>query len=217
MDTSCVGDKDRIGAANEQAAFDYPDDMPNALLQSSRIADPIEVAIENAVATVGDKGLVCRRHAQTNVGAEHFKRLSGCLEPEGDDFHRDCSLCTEPIYKLGSVNNDCEAVACGGNDLLTQQGATQSFDQIKSALLDLVRPVDCEVDLSMFGERSKRDAGSGGLRCRTLRGRNTYKAQPLAMAPGQRLDCKRRRRAGAKPDDHVLPNQFHRSLGSFAL
>ena len=89
VDASCVGNKDRIGAANEQAAFYHPDDVPNALLQSGRVADVIEVAIENAVTAVGDKGLVCRRHAQVNAGAEHFKRLPGSLQSESDDFHGD--------------------------------------------------------------------------------------------------------------------------------
>jgi hypothetical protein len=128
VDAGCVGNKNRISAANEQAAFDHPDDVPNALLQSGRIADLIEVAIENAVATVGDEGLACRRHAQANAGTEHFKRLLGCLQSEGDDFYGNCCSCTQPIHKLSSVNDDGEAVACGGNDLLAQQGSAQSFD-----------------------------------------------------------------------------------------
>ena len=69
----------------------------------------------------------------------------------------------------------------------------------------------------MFGERSERDVGGGGLRGRTIRGGNADKAQPLAMPLGECLDRKGRRRAGAKPNDHVLRNQLHRSLGSCAL
>ena len=69
----------------------------------------------------------------------------------------------------------------------------------------------------MFGERSQRDTGSGCLRCRLIRGGNADKAQPLAMTSGERLDRKGGRRARAKPNDHALGNQLHRSLGSCAL
>src|SRR6516164_8459231 len=89
VDASCVSNKDRVSAANEQAAFDHPDDVPNAFLQSGRVADAIEVTIENAVAAVGDEGLVRRRHAQVNAGTEHFKRLPSSLQSESDDFHGD--------------------------------------------------------------------------------------------------------------------------------
>ena len=108
VDTGCVGNKDWISATNEEAAFDDPDDVPNALLQSGRIADAPEVAIENAVATVGDERLACRRHAQPNAGTEHFKRLLGCLQSERHHFHRNCCSRTQPINKFGPINDDCE-------------------------------------------------------------------------------------------------------------
>jgi hypothetical protein len=40
---------------------------------------------------------------------------------------------------------------------------------------------------------------------------------PSAMALSQQFDPKRRRRARAEPDNHVLRDQLHRSLGSCAL
>ena len=37
------------------------------------------------------------------------------------------------------------------------------------------------------------------------------------MAPRERFDRKSRRRAAAKPDDHVILDQLHRGLGGGAL
>ena len=55
VDAGRIGDKDRIGAADEKPAFHHADDAPDALVQSRWIGDAPEVAVENAVAAVGDK------------------------------------------------------------------------------------------------------------------------------------------------------------------
>src|SRR5262249_2197714 len=63
MDTGRIGDEDRIGPADEQAALDHPDDASNALLEPRRIGDGAEAAVENSVAAIGDEGLARRRLA----------------------------------------------------------------------------------------------------------------------------------------------------------
>ncbi len=73
MDAGRVCDEDWIGAADEEAAFQHSDDAPDALFQSRRISDATEVAIENAVAAVGNEGLASGRYAWPRAGAEHFK------------------------------------------------------------------------------------------------------------------------------------------------
>ena len=46
----------------------------------------------------------------------------------------------------------------------------------------------------------------------------TYnKAQALPMASRERFDRESRRRAAAKPDDHVILDQLHRGLGGGTL
>ena len=57
MDAGGIGDEDRIGAADEQAALDDADDAADALLQPRRIGDVAEAAVEHAIAAVGDEGL----------------------------------------------------------------------------------------------------------------------------------------------------------------
>ena len=57
VDAGCISDKDRVGAANEKPAFHHTDDSPDALVQSRRFSDGAEIAIKDAVAAVGHKGL----------------------------------------------------------------------------------------------------------------------------------------------------------------
>jgi hypothetical protein len=158
MDTGRVGDEDRIGAADEEAALYHANDAPDAFFQSRRISDPAEVAIENAIAAVGNEGLASGQHAQPGAGAEHFKRLPGCFQSEDHDLNRNGCLHTQSIDELGSVNDDYKTVACGSYDLLVQQCSAQPLDQIECVALNLVRAVDREIDLPMLAERSKWNA-----------------------------------------------------------
>src|SRR5260370_31611631 len=55
VDAGGVGDKDRIGAADEKAALDHPHDAPHALLPARRVRDKTEAAVKNSIAAVRDK------------------------------------------------------------------------------------------------------------------------------------------------------------------
>ena len=209
MDAGCIGDEDRIGAADEQAAFDHPDDAPDALLQPRRIGDGAEIAVENAVAAVGDKRL-----ARPPTGAaERWRRAPRALawvasRPKATTSTGTGVVRPQPIDQLGAVDDDGEAAARGRDDLLAQQGAAQPLDQIERAALDLVGAVDREIDLPMLGEGGERNARGLRLRRRSLRGGNADEAQALPMTPRQRLDRESRRRAGAEPDDHAILDQL---------
>ena len=99
-----------------------------------------------------------------SVGAEHFKRLSGCLQSEGYDFHRDRCVCSKPVYELAAVDNDGKPMASRRNDFFAQQRAAQSFDQIERAAFHLVRPIDREIDLAMLAEGREGNVRRGCLR-----------------------------------------------------
>ena len=124
---------------------------------------------------------------------------------------------SKPVHQLAAVDDDGKPVARGRDDLLAQQRAAQSFDQIERAAFDLVSAVDREIDLAMLAEGCERNVRRCGLRRRTLRGGNADEAQTLPMPPRKRLDCKSRRRAAAEPDHHVILDQLHRGLGGGAL
>ena len=65
------------------------------------------------------------------------------------------ALRPQAIDQLGAIDDDGEAPAGGGDDLLAQQGAAQPLDQIERAALHLIGAVDREIDLAMLGERRR--------------------------------------------------------------
>ena len=126
-------------------------------------------------------------------------------------------LCTKSVHQLAAVDDDREAMARGRDNLLAQQGSAQSLDQIERAALHFVSAIDREIDLAMLAERGERNVRRLRLCCRTLRRGNADEAQALPMTPRERFDRESRRRAAAKPDDHVILDQLHRGLGGGAL
>jgi len=122
-----------------------------------------------------------------------------------------------PVHELAAVDDDSKPVARGRHDLLAQQRATQSFDQIERAEFDLIRAVDREIDLPMLAEGRERNVRRCGLGRRALRGGNTDEAQTLPMPPRKRLDRKSCRRTAAESDHHVILDQLQRRLGGGTL
>src|SRR5580704_13872684 len=137
VDAGCIGHKHWIGTADKKPAFHHTDDTSDALLQPRRIVDAAKIAIKNEVAVVGDKG-IARRHAGASTRAEHFERLLGCLQSEGDHFYRKRTLRTKSVHHLAAVDDDREAMARGCDNLLAQQGSPQSLDQIERAALNFI-------------------------------------------------------------------------------
>ena len=188
MDAGRVGHEDRIGAADEQPAFHHADDAPDAFLQSRRIGDAAEIAVENAVAAVGDEGRARRRLRAVERWRRALRATRlGRFQSEGDHLHGNRGVRPKPVHQLAAVDDDREAVARRRDDLLAQQRAAQSLDQIERAALDLVRTVDREIDLAMLAERGERNARRLRLRRRTLRGGNADEAQALPMTPRRAL------------------------------
>ena len=159
-----------------------------------------------------------RRHAHARALAPSTSSDSRVASrPNVDHFHRDRRVRAKPVHQLAAVDDDGEAVARRRDDLLAQQRSTQSLDQIERAALHLVRAVDREIDLAMLAERCQRNISCRRLRRRALGGGNADKAQTLPMPPRECFDRESRRRAAAKPDDHVVLDQLHRGLGGGAL
>src|SRR5262245_20639958 len=133
-----VGHEHRISEADEEAGLDHAHHPTDALLQPSGIKDSAEAAVENAITTVGDESLAGGTTAQTDPGAEPFQSPLRCLQAEGDDLHWHRSLGAELIHQLCPVHDDHEPLARRGDNLLVQERAAQSLDQIERAPLHLV-------------------------------------------------------------------------------
>src|SRR6185437_13375704 len=103
VDAGRVGDEDRIGSADEEAALDDADDAPDAILQSRRIGDRAEAAVEDPVAAVGRERLARRRLAQPYAGTEHLEGGSGCFPTEGHAFHGNRCARAQPVDELRPV------------------------------------------------------------------------------------------------------------------
>ena len=217
VDAGCIGDEDRIGAADEKAAFDHPDDPADALLKPRWIGDGAKVAIKNAVAAVGDERLARRRQAQLRAGAQHFEGRTGGFQPESDDLHGNRRRGAEPVHQLGPIGDDCEAPARRGDDLLPQQRSAPSLDQVERAALHLVGAVDGKIDAPVLAEGSQRNARCRRLGRRPFRRGDAQETQALAVTAGERFDGEGRRRAGAEPDDHAILDQLNRRFRGGAL
>src|SRR5215470_14697850 len=82
-----------------------------------------------------------------------------------------------PLRRGPAFAFQADPPSCCRDNLLTQQGAAQSLDQIERAALYFVRTVDRQIDLAMFAERGERNVRRLRLRRSALRGRNADKAQ----------------------------------------
>ncbi len=218
MHADGIGDEYPIGPIDEEATFDNTDDTPNALLQSRGVDDGIEVAIKDAIAAVGDKGVASGRVPQA-VRWRPAPRAPPRLAPTRIPRPRrgPARACPDRSTSFYTVNDDREVPAGGGNDLLPQQGAAQTFDQIERAALHFIRTVDREIDRRCTAKEVSGMPSAAASRCRSFRGRNANKAKALAMASGKRLDGEGGRRAGAKSDDHAVLNQRDRRFRRLAL
>ena len=152
VDARCIGHKDRIGAADEKPAFHHADDSPDALLQSRRIGDAAEIAVENAVAAVGDKGRA-RRHAHARALAPSTSSDSRVASSPKATTSTGTGVCvpSRSTSLLPSTTMASRWLAAA-TIFSRNKRSTQSFDQIERAALDFVGAVDREIDLPMFAE-----------------------------------------------------------------
>ena len=98
---------------------------------------------------------------------------------EGDDLDRDCPGCTELVDELGIIDDDDQALAGLGDDLLAQMGAATAFDEIECGI-DFIGAVDGDIDARMLGEGRQRDAEFDGGRFGGERGGHADDCAELA-------------------------------------
>src|SRR5262245_4393076 len=210
LNAARVCNKDDIRATDKKSAFNDSHHSPDLFFQQRWIADCTKVAVENAVTAVSDERLARCGLAKPRGGTDRFQSCLRCFDAECDDLYRNRCTCTQSIHQLQRIYNDREAPARGGNNLLVQQRAAKALDEIERLAFHFIRTVDRKINLSMFAERSQRNVCIRRLSSRALRRRNANELQSLPVPPSKRLNCERRRRAGAEPDHHAILHEFYR-------
>src|SRR5207253_4433632 len=111
----------------------------------SRVLDPtLHCHVEDQVAVVGDVGrLFPTSHNEADPQPCH--PLRGQAPQERQDLDRQYTD-TELLHHLRLVNHDDKSLRGRGDQLLAEQRAAATLDQVKRRV-NLVGTVDCQVDL----------------------------------------------------------------------
>src|SRR5688572_29624085 len=127
------------------------------------IVDRPKRAVEDVVAAIGDErlSLTCRSSRQTR--AETLQLPRGRVPRERHDFHCHGPLDTETVNELGLVDDDDQLLTDTGNDLFAQKRSAATFQQTEPADLDLVCPVDRDVNVIVL-----RQCGEGNTQTTSL-------------------------------------------------
>ena len=128
--------------------------------QGGRTGDGTEVGVKDEVALVGLEGTAAV-HAQPRRRAEGLQVSRLRFPAEGDDLHRYCPGCPEPLDQFGIIDDDDEALGRLGDDLLAQVGAAAAFDEIERGI-DFIGAVDGDIDARAFGQCRQWDAEFDG-------------------------------------------------------
>lgn len=153
-------------------------------------------------------------HDLARAASPRHRRLDGAgggADAEQVHFHRQRKG-AQGLDVLGGVGNHDHAVACDRDDLLAQQRGTAALDEAQASI-DLVGPVDGEIEFGQVFEGGERDALALAGDAGRLRGRHAGHFEPRAHALTQQLDEGRGRAARADAEAHPVLDQGDRALG----
>jgi hypothetical protein len=200
-----VSNKDDAGAIDEEAMLDDAGNIAELARKSRRIGDAAEVAVEDVMAFVGDKGLSVFL-ANDDGGAELLDFAANERQSEGDDFdgyweaaeHRDL---------LAGIGDDHQFARRRRDDFFVEECAAAAFDQIE-VRIEFVGTVYRDVDVLHFVEVGERYAELGRHFTRVNRGGDAANFQAGLDPIADELDSVGGRRAGAEADDLVISNEL---------
>src|SRR5262249_53198511 len=164
------------------------------------------------MAAVGDERLSFLE-AELGGRAEAAQPGGGRGPAERDDLDGHGVARAQAIDPLGRIDEDDQAAAGRGDELLAQERPAAPLEQGETGALDLVGAVDGDVEERVLAERGQRDAELARQRLGARGGRDAGDAQPLAHAPADRAHRGGRGGAGAQADDHAVRQVGDRPLG----
>jgi hypothetical protein len=137
-------------------------------LQTLGIVDCAKRAVEDVVAAVGDERLSLTCHPLRRTRAQPLQLPRGRLPRERNDFHCHGTLDAEAVSELGLVDDDDQLLTGTGNDLFAQKRSAATFQQTEPADIDLVRPVDRDVNVIVLRQCGKGNTQTTSLAIRLL-------------------------------------------------
>lgn len=153
-------------------------------VQAIGIQDSLgEPTIKDVVSPVSDENRSIRPVAQGRPGAEPLQESLLNRGPEGIDLDGKRDSTTKRVHQLSLIDNDEEPVRCRRDDLFAEQCAPETLDQPQVGI-DLVRPINGQIELWMIREGGKRDSERPGMYRCVFGGRNADQSPPFPrLAP----------------------------------
>ena len=118
--------------------------------QGLGIVERSKRTVEDVVPVIRDERLSFTRRSDRNAGADGFDPPRGRTPTERHNFYCDGASGPEAIYELGLVDHDNQLPAGPGDDLFPQQSSASPLQKVEAADLDLIRPVDRDVNTGML-------------------------------------------------------------------
>ena len=217
-----MADHHDITDVDEQPVFHHTGDLVQHQRQLARVADPLQMQIDDVIGLVGDQRTVAV-HPQRHVAVQHIHRHQGFLKQrlgglpaKGDNLDRQ-GKGAKLGNLFGGIGDHDHLIRCRRHDLFLQQGRPAALDQAK-VLVKLIRAVDGQVQPFRLIQRDDLNADLPRQFRRAGRGRHALDPQALFAHPlTQTAHHPGGGRAGAKPDLHAGLHEIHSALGGDEL
>src|SRR6266498_1254510 len=184
--SAIFADESHLCHSDEQSVLNHAGDSMQPGIETGRVGNLSEVAVQNVMSFIGDVGISVRVLAQRYLCPERFDpRLDQGLS-EGNHFNRQGEL-AEMRNQLRGFGHYNKMLRCRCDNLFPQQCSAAALDQVQLRI-NLVSPVDVNVDDRIFLQSGKRDAELLGQVFRILRRWNSHDSQSTPLALRQELD-----------------------------
>src|SRR3954447_6154246 len=205
----------QTGKTNEQPVLDDTGDRGQEVGQPRSIRYSSEVGIDDPVAAIGDENVamlaVSNHHLPGKAGLrKHFADGPPCRRPAKRNHLYRKRKATESLHPFGLICDHYHAIRRRGDDLLAQQRAAATLDQVERSV-EFVRAIDREVQPVDLLQRGQRNAAPCRIRAGCFRCRHADHFQSRANPFAQELNEMLRRRAGAETELHAVLHLLERA------
>lgn len=193
--------------SDEQAVLDNSGDVVDLAGQGLGLFKRAEQAVQDVIPAIGYEIAALR------LAAEVLETPGRGLPTERNYLDRQ-QTATQPGNQLGLIDHNQKSVAGLGHDLLPQECAPASFDQIERARVHFVGSIDRNVGGHIDSQGNFELASPRGD---PLGSGNAGDAQAFADSRRQRVEYMLGRRACAQTDEHILNHLGDRGFSGYTF